>query len=153
MIFILFILTLVIGVGIFGISRKKITAQGIYKENSKKESITSSEGGNVYLEIEFKDIENKNKEELIFEVSMYTHTEDLSRYYELDKFSEIIIDGVTIKDGITWKRSGGGHHVGGILKIKNYYNGRKIVDDNTKEIKLIFKNIGDVEERIHLYKI
>jgi hypothetical protein len=143
----------VAGVGIFSISRKKITAQIIYKENRKKESITNSEGGNIYLEIEFKDIENKNKEELIFEVSMYTHTEDLSRYYELDKFSEIIVDGLHIKNGITWKRSGGGHHVSGILKIKNYYNGSKIVDNNTKEIKLKFKNIGDVKERIHLYKI
>ncbi len=151
--FTIFILILVAVVGIIVFGSKKTASQESKENSTKKSYLTSSEYGNIYLDVLFKNADEKDKDTLEFEVMLDTHTEDLSEYYELDKFVKLSVDGVVIKDGFEWKRRGGGHHVSGILEIKNSYQGKKIVDENTKELQLVFKNIGGVKERKHLYKL
>jgi hypothetical protein len=136
---------------VFG--NKKPASQESAENITEKSYLTSSEYGNIYLDVLFKNADEKDKDTLDFEVMLDTHTEDLSEYYELDKFVELRVDGAVIKDGFEWKRRGVGHHVSGILEIKNSYQGKKRVDENTKELQLVFKTIGGTKERKHLYKL
>lgn len=151
-IFIVLILALIVGIGVLKLGSEKMTFQEVTR-NSKKSSLTVSDDGYIRLDVMFDNSEAKDKEELEFEISLDTHTEDLSKYYELDKFIELRVGEISIKDGFIWEIYGGGHHVLGTLKIKNSYQGNQIWDENTQELKLIFKNIGDMKEREHLYKI
>ena len=145
------LLASVMGIIVFG--SKKAASQESSENITEKSYMTSSEYGNIYLDVLFKNAYEKDKDTLDFEVMLDTHTEDLSEYYELDKFVELRVDGAIINDGFEWERRGGGHHVSGILGIKNSYQGKKIVDENTKELQLVFKNIGGTKERKHLYKL
>lgn len=151
-IFIVLILALIVGIGVLKLGSEKMTFQEVTR-NSKKSSLTVSDDGYIRLDVLFDNSEAKDKEELEFEISLNTHTEDLSKYYYLDKFIELRVGEISIKDGFIWEIYGRGHHVLGTLKIKNSYQGEQIWDENTQELKLIFKNIGDMKEREHWYKI
>lgn len=111
----------------------------------------SSENSEVDLEVKFKNYQNKNPKFLEFEVFLNTHSEDLSQYDNFVDFLELIVDGVPVNAEIIFEKRGSGHHISNILKIKNDNEGKKLLNENTKEIKLIFNNISGVEKRIHSY--
>lgn len=126
------------------------------KKNSAPRQLThtvneSSENSEVDLEVEFKNYQKEDPEFLEFEVFLNTHSEDLSQYDNFVDFLKLIVDEVPVNTEIFLEKRGSGHHISNILKIKNDYQGKKILDENTKEIKLIFHNISGVEERIHSY--
>ena len=116
------------------------------------QSLTVSSGGNINIDVDFKNLNKKDKEELVFEVSFNTHSEDLSVYEDLTQFVELRIDdSLIIQDGFTWETPlSGGHHVTGTLKINSMYKENSLIDKNTKKIILVFKNIGGIEEREHI---
>lgn len=97
---------------------------------------------------------SKDQDTLEFIVILDTHSEDLSQYKELGKFVELKSDdGITITDGFVWEaESDEGHHVSGSLKIKNSYKEKPIFDNNTRYLKLIFKNIAGVKAVEHVYQ-
>ena len=83
-----------------------------------------------------------------------THSVDLAQYDELTDFVKLQTDkGLTIIDNFDWtKETGDSHHVTGILKIENIYDGTPLFDNNTEYLKLVFKNIVEVDVREHLYQ-
>lgn len=90
--------------------------------------------------------------DLVFEVMLNTHSVDLGKYKELQKYVELQVDEkIIITDGFTWENEGEGHHMSGLLRLKNEYNGEPILTNNTTQIKLILKNI-EIESREHIYK-
>jgi hypothetical protein len=115
---------------------------------------TSSKGGNVDVGVIFMNPIVSNEDYLVFKVMLNTHSVDLTKYSNLNKFVELqVSDNVVIKDGFIWEsESNEGHHISGTLKVKNDYNGKPILTDDTEYLKLIFKNIADVKEREHIYK-
>lgn len=90
---------------------------------------------------------------LEFDVSLGTHSVDLSKYQDITKFAELVTeDGIKISEGFEWELiNAGGHHMNGILKIENNVNGTTIVQPDTKSFKLVFNNIGGSGKRNHVY--
>lgn len=136
------------------VQKSNIVNEGRNAEIKKDKYFTSSDGGNIEVGVVFKNPITKNNENLEFQVELNTHSVDLSEYKELNKFVSLEINDRTIIDkGFVWESdSEGGHHISGILKIKNTYNGKPILNNETKSVKLIFKNIGGVETRQHVYQ-
>lgn len=91
---------------------------------------------------------NKQGDKILkFQVMLNNHSMDLSDL-NLSKSVELVNDkGLSIKDGFNWKEEGSGHHVSGILSVENNINGKKILDNSTKSIKLVIKNIGGANTR------
>lgn len=112
----------------------------------------SSAGSSISLNVEFKNYQESNPEFLIFQEFINTHSEDLSVYDDLGSYLAVKVDEVPVKPEIIFEKRGAGHHVSNILKVKNDYQGKRLLDEGTKDIKLVFKNIGDVEERVHSFK-
>lgn len=115
---------------------------------------TSSTGGNVDIGVFFITPIMDNNDDLVFDVQLNTHSVDLSIYKQLTNFLELRTEGnVIIKDGFIWEvDKEESHHVRGTLKIKNNYNGSPIYSENTDYLSLVFKGIGGITEREHLYK-
>lgn len=144
---VLLILSIVAGVEAVG-SKNKIKVQRQMMHVTDQ----ASRGSNITLDVEFKNYQDEDPEFWEFEVFINTHSEDLSRYSKLGNFLDVKVDEVPVQPEIIFERRGAGHHITNILRIKNEYEGRKLLDKGTKDIKLIFKNIGDVKERVHSYK-
>lgn len=144
---VLLILSIVAGVqAVESKNKKEVSRQMMHVTDE------GSEKSNITLDVEFRNYQDENAEFLKFEIFMNTHSEDLSKYNNLGNFLEVKVDEVFIKPEVIFEQRGSGHHITNILKIKNEYEGKRILDKNTKEIKLIFKNIGGVEKRTHSYK-
>ncbi|MDK2934418.1 MAG: hypothetical protein PWP27_2228 [Clostridiales bacterium] len=124
------------------------------KANNEAKYFTSSIGGNVDVGVLFLNPLVNDTDNVLFNVMLNTHSVDLTKYEELAKYVELQIDeDIIIKDGFIWEgENQNGHHISGTLKIKNDYEGAPIFDDNTKSLKLVFKNIAGVKERVHIYK-
>lgn len=144
---VLLILSIVVGVqAVESKKKKEITRQMTHTTDE------SSEESSITLDVEFKNYKDENPDFLEFEVFMNTHSEELSKYDNIEDFLEIKINEIIVKPKIVFEKRGSGHHITNILKISNKYEGKRILDKNTKDIKLIFKNIGDVKKRTHSYK-
>lgn len=77
-----------------------------------------------------------------FELTLDTHSDDLSRY-KLSELSTLKIDGGTEIAASEWKnQGGGGHHISGTIAfdVSNV--------SVAKYIELVVKNVGGVEARI-----
>ncbi|AOY77751.1 hypothetical protein [Clostridium formicaceticum] len=127
------------------------------KENATKnvaKYYTSSIGGNIEIGVIFKNPLMDNNDDLVFDVVLNTHSVDLTKYKELSNFLELKTeDNMIIRDGFIWEADNeDSHHMSGVLKIKNSYDGKPIYTENTNYLNLIFKNIGDITEREHIYK-
>ncbi len=96
----------------------------------------------------------ESSSKVTFEVSLGTHSIDLTEYKDIRKFVELRTDsGVVITEGFEWVvENAENHHINGILKIKNNIEEKPIIGQDTKSFKLIFKNIPDEGEREHLYE-
>lgn len=113
---------------------------------------TVSSGGNVDVGVIFKNPLTGETKDLVFEVMLNTHSVDLGKYKELQKYVELQVDEkIIITEGFTWESEGEGHHMSGLLRLKNEYNGEPILTNNTTQIKLILKNV-EIESREHIYK-
>lgn len=116
--------------------------------------LTFSNKGNVDIGIIFMNPITGDNENLVFMVMLNTHSVDLSQYDKLTDFIELQTDtGMIAGKNFEWAESSTeSHHVNGILKIKNSFEGTPIFTDDTKYLKLIFKDIGAEGEREHLYQ-
>jgi len=143
----LLIISIVAGVQAVGPKNKKETPRQLLHIVDE-----SSMGSSISLKVEFKNYQDSNPDFLIFEVFINTHSEDLSVYDDLENFLAVKVDEVPVNPELTFEKRGAGHHITNVLKVKNDYGGERLLDKNTKDIKLVFKNIGKVEERVHSFK-
>ncbi|MGE5629913.1 MAG: hypothetical protein ACM3TR_02315 [Caulobacteraceae bacterium] len=116
--------------------------------------LTVSQDNNVIVSVNYLSPAKEDKNNLTFEISVDTHSGDLTQYANIRKYLELQTDaGIKVHDGFDWKvESSESHHLSGILTIKNDIDGKPIVDSNTKSFKLLLKNIGGGNVREHTYE-
>ena len=116
--------------------------------------MTISQKGNIDIIVNYLNPISGAKDTLEFEVSLGTHSIDLTGYKDIRKYVELRTDaGVVVNEGFEWDVANAeNHHISGILKIKNDIRGKPVVGQDTKSFKLVFKNIPDASEREHLYE-
>lgn len=97
----------------------------------------------------------EDKDMITFEVAIDTHSVNLSKYNDISQFVELRTDsGTVISEGFVWNPENTEfHHINGTLIVKNNYQGKAIIDLDTKLFWLIFKNIDSTSEREHLYVV
>lgn len=136
---------------------EEITAEHSSKTASSDNTlkyITVSQKGDIDISVKYLNPVIGSKDVLSFEVSLETHSIELTNYKDIRKYVEIRTDvGTVVSEGFEWDlKSSEIHHISGILKIKNIIDEKPIVGQDTKSFKLIFKNIPDGSEREHLYE-
>ncbi|MGE5633048.1 MAG: hypothetical protein ACM3TR_18420 [Caulobacteraceae bacterium] len=133
---------------------KEISALQQDANDSEFKYLTLSQKDNIDISVNYLSPSTKDNDTLVFEVTLGTHSVDLTKYVDIRKYIELQTDsGVVVRDGFEWDTdSGGGHHITGILKIKNNFDGKPIVGPDTKSFKLVFKNIGSTGTREHVYE-
>ncbi len=116
--------------------------------------MTISQKGNIDIAVNYLNPLIGSTDVLTFEVSLGTHSIDLTEYKDIRKFVELRTDtGVVVTEGFEWVvENAENHHINGILKIKNNMEEKPIIGQDTKSFKLIFKNIPDEGIREHLYE-
>lgn len=116
--------------------------------------MTISQKGNIDITVNYLTPVSEDKDMLAFEVSIGTHSVDLTKYKDVRKYAEIRTDDrIAASEGFEWDVvNAESHHISGILKIKNNIEGSPIIGEETKSFKLIFRNIPDGSEREHLYE-
>ncbi|MEG6566443.1 hypothetical protein V6B95_05650 [Thermoanaerobacterium saccharolyticum] len=121
---------------------------GTYGNNvAENSNIKTNNEGSISIDVMFINPNKQGDKILKFQVMLNNHSMDLSDL-NLSKSVELVNDkGLSIKDGFSWKEEGSGHHVSGILSVENNINGKKILDNSTKSIKLVIKNIGGANTR------
>ncbi|KAF5049057.1 hypothetical protein SDC9_58044 [bioreactor metagenome] len=114
--------------------------------------MTFSQNGNIDIIVNYLNPVIGSSDVLTFEISLGTHSVSLSKYKDISKYVQLITDtGIVISEGFEWDlQNAEDHHTSGILKIKNYIDGKLIVGEDTKSFKLIFKNIPDTSERAYI---
>nr|WP_312578884.1 hypothetical protein [Sedimentibacter sp.] len=115
--------------------------------------ITFSNEGNIDIIVDYLSPRNGDIDNLVFNVSLGTHSIDLSSYQEISKYIEFRTDkGIIINDGFEWElKNNDIHHINGVLTIKNEFNGNKIINSETEFFSLVFSDVGNSGERVHLY--
>jgi hypothetical protein len=131
-------------------------AEKIYDETQDSifsKYITFSNEGNIDIIVDYLSPRNSDIDKLVFNVSLGTHSIDLSSYQEINKYIELRTDkGIIINDGFEWElKNNDIHHINGVLTIKNDHNGNEIINSETKFFSLVFKDVGTSGERVHLY--
>jgi len=113
-------------------------------DESKLFAITrQTKGGSVTVDAAFLNILKPEEKDLIFYVTLNTHTAALSSY-DIAKIAVLTNGSETVNQGFTWHAiSDEGHHRSGILTIKN--NG--ILDDNIGSLELNLQGIGGLLDR------
>lgn len=116
--------------------------------------MTISQDGNVDVVVNYLNPVIGSSDFLVFEVSLGTHSIDLTEFKDIRKFVELRTDtGVVVTEGFEWDvENAGNHHITGTLKITNIIDDKPIIGQDTKSFKLVFKNIPDESEREHLYE-
>lgn len=129
------------------------TSQQSDKGNELNKYYTQGRAGSIDIGVIFLTPSSGDKNSLSFEIELGNHTIDLSKYNNLNKLAELDVDGVVISDGFTWtSEEGSGHHIVGVLKVSNSYKGQPVLKSDTKELKLILKNIEGAKETEFVYK-
>jgi|GEM_PF-582840 hypothetical protein len=131
-------------------------AEKIYGETQDSifsKYITFSNDGNIDIIVDYLSPRNGDIDNLVFNVSLGTHSIDLSSYQEISKYIELRTDkGIIINDGFEWElKNNDIHHINGVLTIKNEFNGNKIINSETGFFSLVFSDVGNSGERVHLY--
>lgn len=104
--------------------------------------IRTSEGGSVSVDVTFENPQTREKDPLVFEIAMNTHSVNLDTY-DLPKQAILkTSDGRQFKD-FTEETKGSGHHRTIYLKIKN----KGIITSKTKSLELVLKDIAGVPTR------
>lgn len=151
------------------VSKEKVTEENIsIQQNEEKfveqtqsdgsdnavKYMTISQNGNIDIFVNYLNPSIGSKEVLTFEVSLGTHSVSLSKYRDIRKYVELVLDtGIVVSEGFEWElQNEEDHHISGILKIKNDIEGKSIAEEGTKSFKLVFKNIPDRSEREHIYE-
>ena len=128
------------------------SAQSAEGSSNASKYVTVSDGGNVKITVTLMNPVEKNENDLVFNVMFETHAVDLTAYKNLGKFVQLQSDDISVADGFTFKvDNDDSHHLSGTLKVKNSFNGKPLLTDSTKSLKLTFNNVADVPKRDHVY--
>ncbi len=104
--------------------------------------------GSVDVGIMFKNLAEKNEDNLQFEVMLNTHSVNLDDIDYGNLVSLVTDNGEVISDGFQWlKTEGSGHHIFGYLEIPKKYKGVDIIDSSTKYVELEIKGLDNIESR------
>lgn len=102
----------------------------------------TSDGGNVSVDVTFENPSTKEKDPLVFQVAMNTHSVNLDGY-DLAKMAVLKTnDGREFRD-FTEETQGMGHHRTIYLKINN----KGIITSKTKSLELVLKDVAGVPTR------
>lgn len=83
-----------------------------------------------------------------FAVSMDTHSVDLDKY-DLSTLATLRNDKGQQIAATTWDGpSGGGHHRAGTLVFPAADNGKPMIEQGTKYVELIIRDVANVKERV-----
>jgi hypothetical protein len=110
---------------------------------SKKELRRISDGGSVeVVTVYLNPLGKSDDNQQSFELTLDTHSDDLSRY-KLVELSTLKVEGGSEIKASEWQNSGGGgHHISGTITFD-------LPDVSTaKYIELLVKNVGGIEERV-----
>ena len=109
----------------------------------------TNEGGQITIQVTW---QGRNAGP-VFTVEMDTHTVNLDGY-DLQRLAVLRVDqGQEIQPG-GWKAPTGGHHRSGILSFPaTTASGTSVIKPDTRSIKLIIRNVGDVPERIFTWTL
>lgn len=115
---------------------------------TKKDLRRTDERGSVEVVVLYLNpLQQEQTQDLSFEVTLDTHSADLSQY-DMGKISFLRVDGGPEMEASGWiKPGGGGHHLSGTLTFK--------APDITAmdALELVIKTVGGVEERIFQWKL
>ena len=108
-------------------------------QQSASQDMTRSDGqGAVTVEVKPDNLSNPGNA-LIFEVSMDTHSVDLSM--DLATLATLTTDNGRIVQATGWDAPRGGHHVSGTLSFPANVEGKSILD-GAKKLTLTIKDVG-----------
>ncbi|MFQ5901713.1 MAG: hypothetical protein ACE5IH_09190 [Thermodesulfobacteriota bacterium] len=93
-------------------------------------------------------------DDLLFDVSMNTHTVSLDKY-RIEALSFLRDERGKLFKALAWESSkGGGHHRFGKLRFPGKdSDGKSIIRKNDKYIEVVIKDIGGIEERAFRWKL
>lgn len=131
-----------------------VPVEQLDKTGNAAKYMTVSQDDNIDIGVNYLNPVTGDMGTLTFDVIIGTHSVDLAQYADIRKYVELRTDtGVVISDGFEWiPEDNGSHHISGALKLKNNFEGKPIVDSNTKSFRVIFKNVGSAGEREHVYE-
>lgn len=117
-------------------------------EIDKQQFIRTDSQGRVDVGVLFKNVVEDNRDYLIFEMMLNTHSVDLEKI-DYEKLVKLQNDsGLIVNEGFTWKKTeGSGHHIFGYLRVPKQYKGKDIINDSTKFIELEIKGLDDIKSR------
>lgn len=104
--------------------------------------VRSNEGGSVSMDVTFENPVTKEKDSLVFEVAMNTHSVNLDTY-DLAKLAVLKTSDGREFTNFTKETQGMGHHKTISLKIKN----KGIITPKTKSLTLVLKDVAGVPSR------
>jgi hypothetical protein len=115
---------------------------------SKKDLRRADERGSVEVVVLYLNpLQQEKKQELFFEITLDTHSANLSQY-DMGKISFLRIDGGPEINASEWvKPGGGGHHISGTLIFNSPDTSAE------KVLELVIKTVGGVEERVFQWKL
>jgi hypothetical protein len=123
----------------------------VFSKSAFAESLTKrNSGGGVELSLELLNPELLlTGEDIVFDVSMNTHSVSLDEY-KLDEISYLRNDGGVLFKAISWESpKGGGHHLFGKLRFPGTDNaGKKIFTDGAGYMEVVITGLSNVKERI-----
>jgi len=110
---------------------------------SKKELRRISDGGSVkVIAVYLNPLDKSDDNQQSFELTLDTHSDDLSRY-KLTELSTLKVESSSEIKASGWKKPGGGeHHISGTIT----FDLPDVIA--AKYIELVVKNVGGVEERV-----
>ncbi|WP_432666034.1 hypothetical protein R9X47_06990 [Wukongibacter baidiensis] len=109
--------------------------------------------GRVDVGVLFTNLIEDNKDYIVFELMLNTHSVDLDEV-DYAKLSRVTNDsGLIIDEGIIWEKDGGsGHHIFGYIKVPKKYKEKSIIEDTTKFIELEINGLDGVESRKFIWE-
>ncbi|MDK2919236.1 MAG: hypothetical protein PWQ37_1969 [Candidatus Petromonas sp.] len=123
------------------------------EEADLEQFIRSDSQGFVDVGVLFKNLVEENKDYLIFEMMLNTHSVELDGL-DYAAMANLKNDkGLVVSEGFEWKKTeGSGHHIFGYLRVPKKYKGKYIVDDTTKFIELELKGLDSIDSRKFIWK-
>lgn len=119
----------------------------------KQQFIRTNNQGSVDVGVVFKNLIEDDKDYLVFEVMLNTHSVDLD-VIEFEKLVKVGNDnGLVVNEGFIWEKTeGSGHHIFGNLIIPKMYKGKSVLDESVKVIELEINGLDGIESRKFTWK-
>lgn len=98
-------------------------------------------------------LKKQAEKNLVFEIFLTTHGGDLLKEFDVLSNVELLVDGRSVKPS-EWKlNQADPHHPAGTVVFPKVLDNEPVLGENTKELKLVVKNLRDVPERVLIWRI